>query len=119
MRAEGVGERGGRGLRRPGPPAVIVPLLRLPGEGVASAEEHGQGLRLRCVQRDSDQRGPELVDTVPGQAVSGERLVQRRARHLTPQAAQAVVATLTARPGAAPRGKRRGLGSGFKGTAAW
>ncbi|GGU11966.1 hypothetical protein [Streptomyces lateritius] len=36
---------------------------------------------------------------------------------LTPQAAQAVVASLTARPGAASRGKRRGLGSGFKGIA--
>ncbi|WPO76300.1 hypothetical protein [Streptomyces sp. KN37] len=37
---------------------------------------------------------------------------------LTPQAAQAVVAALTVRPGAASRGKRRGLGSGFKGIAA-
>ncbi|MEU6621940.1 hypothetical protein ABZ926_14365 [Streptomyces litmocidini] len=36
---------------------------------------------------------------------------------LTPQAAQAVVAALTARPGAASRGKRRGLGLGFKGVA--
>ncbi|MGI5485143.1 hypothetical protein [Streptomyces lavendofoliae] len=34
---------------------------------------------------------------------------------LTPQAAQAVVAALTVWPGAASRGKRRGLGSGFKG----
>ncbi|MEU8622700.1 hypothetical protein [Streptomyces sp. NPDC048623] len=34
---------------------------------------------------------------------------------LTPQAAQAVVAALTARPGGTPRGKRRGLGSGYKG----
>ncbi|MFD9242872.1 hypothetical protein ACFV0D_13260 [Streptomyces sp. NPDC059556] len=37
---------------------------------------------------------------------------------LSPQAAQAVVAALTARPGAASRGKRRGLGSGYKGIAA-
>ncbi|WP_267487229.1 hypothetical protein [Streptomyces sp. DH12] len=37
---------------------------------------------------------------------------------LTPQAAQAVVAALTAWPGAASRGKRRGLGSGFQGIAA-
>ncbi|MFJ8098503.1 hypothetical protein [Streptomyces griseofuscus] len=37
---------------------------------------------------------------------------------LTPTAAQAVVTTLTGRPGVAPRGKRRGLGSGFKGIAA-
>lgn len=37
---------------------------------------------------------------------------------LTPQTAQAVVAALTSRPGAASRGKRRGLGSGFKGIAA-
>ncbi|MFI9296788.1 hypothetical protein [Streptomyces gardneri] len=37
---------------------------------------------------------------------------------LAPQAAQAVVAALTARPGAASRGKRRRLGSGFKGIAA-
>ncbi|WP_143065990.1 hypothetical protein [Streptomyces sp. CC53] len=36
---------------------------------------------------------------------------------LTPQTAQAVVAALTARPGAASRGKRRGLGPGFKGVA--
>ncbi|MDQ1013400.1 hypothetical protein QFZ82_007968 [Streptomyces sp. V4I23] len=34
---------------------------------------------------------------------------------LTPQTAQAVVAALTARPGAASPGKRRGLGPGFKG----
>ncbi len=33
---------------------------------------------------------------------------------LTPQTAQAVVAALTTRPGTASRGKRRGLGSGFK-----
>jgi hypothetical protein len=37
---------------------------------------------------------------------------------LTPQTAQAVVAALTARPGAASRGKRRGLGFGFKGITA-
>ncbi|MET9428517.1 hypothetical protein [Streptomyces sp. NPDC003036] len=37
---------------------------------------------------------------------------------LTPQTAQAVVAALTSRPGGASRGKRRGLGSGFKGIAA-
>jgi hypothetical protein len=37
---------------------------------------------------------------------------------LTPQAAQAVVTSLTARPGATSRGRRRGLGSGFKGIAA-
>ncbi|MET9429643.1 hypothetical protein [Streptomyces sp. NPDC003036] len=37
---------------------------------------------------------------------------------LTPQTAQAVAAALTTRPGAASRGKRRGLGSGFKGIAA-
>ncbi|MFF3505680.1 hypothetical protein [Streptomyces sp. NPDC003247] len=37
---------------------------------------------------------------------------------LTPQTAHAVIAALTARPGAAPRGKRRGLGSGFKGLTA-
>ncbi|MGA5558935.1 hypothetical protein [Streptomyces lavendulocolor] len=37
---------------------------------------------------------------------------------LTPQTAQAVVAALTSRPVAASRGKRRGLGSGFKGIAA-
>ncbi|MEU2179839.1 hypothetical protein [Streptomyces thermolilacinus] len=37
---------------------------------------------------------------------------------LTPQTAEAVVTVLTARPGAASRGKRRGLGSGFKGIAA-
>jgi hypothetical protein len=37
---------------------------------------------------------------------------------LTPQAAHAVVAALTTRTGAASRGKRRGLGSGFKGIAA-
>ncbi|MEU9197746.1 hypothetical protein [Streptomyces hundungensis] len=36
---------------------------------------------------------------------------------LTPQAAQAVVAALTARPVSAARGKRRGLGPGFKGVA--
>ncbi|MYU23508.1 hypothetical protein [Streptomyces sp. SID8352] len=36
---------------------------------------------------------------------------------LTPQSAQAVVAALAARPGAAPRGNRRGLGPGFKGIA--
>lgn len=36
---------------------------------------------------------------------------------LTPQAAQAVVATLTVRPVVAARGKRRGLGPGFKGVA--
>ncbi|MFB7258070.1 hypothetical protein [Streptomyces nojiriensis] len=36
---------------------------------------------------------------------------------LTPQAAQAVVAALSARPGVASRGKRRGLGPGFKGVA--
>ncbi|MGW1596958.1 hypothetical protein [Streptomyces sp. NPDC002343] len=34
---------------------------------------------------------------------------------LTPQAAQAVVAALTARPSATSRGRRRGLGPGFKG----
>ncbi|MGW6247955.1 hypothetical protein [Streptomyces roseolus] len=34
---------------------------------------------------------------------------------LTPQAAQAVVASLTVRPGAASRSRRRGLGPGFKG----
>ncbi|MFF5861055.1 hypothetical protein ACFY8B_36605 [Streptomyces sp. NPDC012751] len=37
---------------------------------------------------------------------------------LTPQTAKAVVAALTARPGAASRGKRRGLGPGFKGVTA-
>uniref|UniRef100_UPI003F4923A7 hypothetical protein n=1 Tax=Streptomyces achromogenes TaxID=67255 RepID=UPI003F4923A7 len=37
---------------------------------------------------------------------------------LTPQAAQAVVAALTVRSGTAARGKRRGLGSGFKGIVA-
>ncbi|MEU5499530.1 hypothetical protein [Streptomyces griseofuscus] len=37
---------------------------------------------------------------------------------LTPAAAQAVVTTLTGRPGAAPRGKRHGLGPGFSGVAA-
>ena len=37
---------------------------------------------------------------------------------LTPQTSQAVVAALSARPGAASRGKRRGLGPGFKGVAA-
>ncbi|MFF1511944.1 hypothetical protein [Streptomyces sp. NPDC058326] len=37
---------------------------------------------------------------------------------LTPQTAQAVVTALTARPGTASRGKRRGLGSGYKGIAA-
>ncbi|WP_432159040.1 hypothetical protein [Streptomyces sp. bgisy153] len=36
---------------------------------------------------------------------------------LTPQTAQAVVAALTARPVVAARGKRRGLGPGFKGVA--
>ncbi|OII61427.1 hypothetical protein BJP40_05480 [Streptomyces sp. CC53] len=36
----------------------------------------------------------------------------------TSQAAQAVAAALTARSGAASRGKRRGLGSGFKGIVA-
>ncbi|MEU0274238.1 hypothetical protein [Streptomyces sp. NPDC006307] len=37
---------------------------------------------------------------------------------LTPQTAQAVAAALTTRPGGASRGKRRGLGAGFKGIAA-
>ncbi|MFG3499348.1 hypothetical protein [Streptomyces sp. NPDC047928] len=37
---------------------------------------------------------------------------------LTPQTAHAVITALTARPGAASLGKRRGLGSGFKGIAA-
>ncbi|TVL90240.1 hypothetical protein CD790_22210 [Streptomyces sp. SAJ15] len=37
---------------------------------------------------------------------------------LTSQTAQEVVAALTARPAAASCGKRRGLGSGFKGIAA-
>ncbi|MFI8425991.1 hypothetical protein [Streptomyces sp. NPDC085479] len=36
---------------------------------------------------------------------------------LTPQTAHAVVAALTAWPVVAARGKRRGLGSGFKGSA--
>ncbi|MFC8273852.1 hypothetical protein ACFUJR_15265 [Streptomyces sp. NPDC057271] len=36
---------------------------------------------------------------------------------LTPQAAQTVVAALTARPSAASHGTRRGLGPGFKGVA--
>ncbi|MGA4960528.1 hypothetical protein [Streptomyces lavendulocolor] len=80
MCAESVGERGGRGLHRPGAPAVLVLRLCLSGEGVASAEEHGQGLRLGRVQRHGDERGPELVDTVPGQTVRGECLAQRRAR---------------------------------------
>lgn len=37
---------------------------------------------------------------------------------LTPQTAQAVVAALTARSGAASRNKRRGLGPSFKGVDA-
>ncbi|MER8062619.1 MULTISPECIES: hypothetical protein [unclassified Streptomyces] len=37
---------------------------------------------------------------------------------LTSQIAQAVISALTARPGAAPRGKRRGLGPGFQGVNA-
>jgi hypothetical protein len=37
---------------------------------------------------------------------------------LTPRTAQAVITALTARPGATSRGKRRGLGSGFRGVNA-
>ncbi|WP_267486810.1 hypothetical protein [Streptomyces sp. DH12] len=39
-----------------------------------SAEEYGPGLRLGRVQRHRDQHGPELVDTLPDEAVSGECL---------------------------------------------
>ncbi|MGI5478688.1 ISL3 family transposase [Streptomyces lavendofoliae] len=62
------------GLGRP----AVIGVLRLAGECVTSVEEHGQGLRLGGVQRHGDQRGTELVDRVPGQAVRGERLAQRR-----------------------------------------
>jgi hypothetical protein len=43
-------------------------------------EKGGQGLRRRGGQGHSDERGPERVDPVPGQAMSGERLAERHTR---------------------------------------
>jgi hypothetical protein len=65
-------------FRRLGPPAVIAPCCACWGRASGRLRSTAR-LRLGWVQRHHYQGDPQLVDTVPRQAVSGECLAQRRA----------------------------------------